>query len=81
MFDIVIYSSSNMNGLLVRNTNQWSCQSLTGQQSGNPHHGPLILGAWVSLPLFPSVGTVDVFIVCYIKWFDEQSLAIVLPHW
>ena len=44
-------ASSNMHGLLDHNTNQWSCQSLTGLQLENLRRGPLTLGAWVCVLL------------------------------
>ncbi|XP_071929816.1 uncharacterized protein [Coffea arabica] len=55
----------NMSGLLVHNTNQWSCKSLTGQQSENLHLGLLILGVWVRT--FPASQQLNSFeIGCFI---------------
>ncbi|CAI9283498.1 unnamed protein product [Lactuca saligna] len=34
----------NTNGFLAHNSNHWSWQNQTRQQSGNLHHGQLILG-------------------------------------
>ena len=65
-----------MSGLLVHNTNQWSCKSLTGQQSENLRLGLLILGVWVST--FPASQQLNSFEIG--KGHKNSELALMLEN-